>query len=293
MVSLNSNSEMQTAICDARVIYGRGQISPVFIYGAVLIAYYSAGHELICIYRGTVHNSLNTHSLSLVEGTVGGVIDCPTVHVGDARQCKSGLPANPADARQASGLYTLTGERVVHLDRWVGRAPWQVSGSCTSTGEWVVHLDRWVGRAPRQVSGSCTSTGEWVVHLDRRVGRAPRQVSGSCTWQVSGSCTVTVDCVSPQIYSIWTLPICMLIYLTKQLLVLFNCFNGSHKKSTLNLSSLCKYKTVHGKHWKLVGYSPGPTLFQLPKYIVASRTVHILDIYTWFTTDITQRNLQK
>ena len=32
VVSLNSNSETQmTAICDARLIYGRGRISPVFI----------------------------------------------------------------------------------------------------------------------------------------------------------------------------------------------------------------------------------------------------------------------
>ena len=32
LVSLNSNSETHmTAICDARLIYGRGRISPVFI----------------------------------------------------------------------------------------------------------------------------------------------------------------------------------------------------------------------------------------------------------------------
>ena len=33
LVSLNSNSETQAgpAICDARLIYGRGRISPVFI----------------------------------------------------------------------------------------------------------------------------------------------------------------------------------------------------------------------------------------------------------------------
>ena len=38
LVSLNSNSETHnmTAICDARLIYGRGRISPVLISGAVL-----------------------------------------------------------------------------------------------------------------------------------------------------------------------------------------------------------------------------------------------------------------
>ena len=37
LVSLSSNSETHmTAICDARLIYGRGRISPVFICGAVL-----------------------------------------------------------------------------------------------------------------------------------------------------------------------------------------------------------------------------------------------------------------
>ena len=38
LVSLNSNSEMHmTAICDARLIYGRGQISQVFISCGPLI----------------------------------------------------------------------------------------------------------------------------------------------------------------------------------------------------------------------------------------------------------------
>ena len=37
LVSLNSNSETHmTAICDARLIYGRGWISRVFICGATL-----------------------------------------------------------------------------------------------------------------------------------------------------------------------------------------------------------------------------------------------------------------
>ena len=39
MVSLNSNSETpMTAICDARLIYGRGWISRVFICCAALIS---------------------------------------------------------------------------------------------------------------------------------------------------------------------------------------------------------------------------------------------------------------
>ena len=38
LVSLNSNSETHmTAICDARLIYGRGRISPVFISCGPLI----------------------------------------------------------------------------------------------------------------------------------------------------------------------------------------------------------------------------------------------------------------
>ena len=41
LVSLNSNSEtLITAICDARLIYGRGWISQVFICCATLIAYH-------------------------------------------------------------------------------------------------------------------------------------------------------------------------------------------------------------------------------------------------------------
>ena len=39
LVSLNSNSETHmSAICDARLIYGRGRILPVFICGGTLTA---------------------------------------------------------------------------------------------------------------------------------------------------------------------------------------------------------------------------------------------------------------
>ena len=49
LVSLNSNSETHmTAICDARLIYGKGWISRVFICCAALnISFLIAAYELI------------------------------------------------------------------------------------------------------------------------------------------------------------------------------------------------------------------------------------------------------
>ena len=48
LVSLNSNSETHmAAICDARLIYGRGWISRVFICCAALIADCARGQSVI------------------------------------------------------------------------------------------------------------------------------------------------------------------------------------------------------------------------------------------------------